>query len=221
MAKYRIILVDDHPALRAGVKFLLESDASCEVVGEATDGRQALQLVEQIAADVLILDLSMPHMSGIECIRELKSRNAKIKIVVFTMHSDERYVKEAMQAGANAYVEKQAVDTELITAVKTAAGGQIYLNPEKSQMLLAALLAAPQKPEEEKNPYIILSAREREVLKLIARGYSLSEIGEQLALSVKTVETYKSRLMQKLEFVKKSELIEYAVKYGLLPIVNT
>lgn len=220
MAKYRIILVDDHPALRAGVKFLLESDASCEVVGEATDGRQALQLVEQITADVLILDLSLPHISGIECIRELKSRNAKIKIVVFTMHSDERYVKEAMQAGANAYVEKQAVDTELITAVKTAAAGQIYLNPEKSQMLLAALLAAPQKPEE-KNPYIILSAREREVLKLIARGYSLSEIGEQLSLSVKTVETYKSRLMQKLEFVKKSELIEYAVKYGLLPIVNT
>lgn len=220
MVKYRIILVDDHPALRAGVKFLLESDASCEVVGEATDGQQAIRLVEQVEADVLILDLSLPHMSGIECIRELKSRNCKIRIVVFTMHSDERYVKEAMQAGACAYVEKQAVDTELIAAVKAAAAGQIYLNPEKSQMLLASLLAAPHKPEE-KDPYVILSSREREVLKLIVRGYSLGEIGENLSLSVKTVETYKSRLMQKLEYTKKSELIEYAVKYGLLPTMNT
>lgn len=220
MEKYRIILVDDHPALRAGVKFLLENDASCEVVGEATDGEQALKLIEQLEADVLILDLSLPHMSGIECIRELKSRNCKIKIVVFTMHSDERYVKDAMQAGASAYVEKQAVDTELIAAVKAAASGQIYLNPEKSQMLLAALLAQPHKTEE-KNPYVILSSREREVLKLIVRGYSLGEIGDSLAISVKTVETYKSRLMQKLEFTKKSELIEYAVKYGLLPTTNT
>ena len=220
MEKYRIILVDDHPALRAGVKFLLENDASCEVVGEATDGEQALKLIEQLEADVLILDLSLPHMSGIECIRELKSRNCKIKIVVFTMHSDERYVKDAMQAGASAYVEKQAVDTELIAAVKAAASGQFYLNPENSQMLLAALLAQPHKTEE-KNPYVILSSREREVLKLIVRGYSLSEIGDNLAISVKTVETYKSRLMQKLEFTKKSELIEYAVKYCLLPTTNT
>lgn len=220
MEKYRIILVDDHPALRAGVKFLLENDASCEVVGEATDGEQALNLIEQLEADVLILDLSLPHMSGIECIRELKSRNCKIKIVVFTMHSDERYVKEAMQAGASAYVEKQAVDTELIAAVKAAAAGQIYLNPEKSQMLLAALLAQPHKAEE-KNPYVILSSREREVLKLIVRGYSLGEIGDSLSISVKTVETYKSRLMQKLELTKKSELIEYAVKYCLLPTANT
>jgi len=220
MSKTRIILADDHPVLRAGVKFLLQSDDSFEVVGEVSDGEQALQMIEQIKADVIILDLSMPKMGGVECIREIKSRALDIKIVVFTMHGDERYIKETMQAGASAYVEKQAVDTELITAVKAAAAGKIYLNPDKAQVLLTSLLTAPGSSDGE-DPYMLLSSREREVLKLIVRGFSLSEIGERLCLSVKTVETYKARLMQKLGYTKKSELIDYAVRHRLLSVDNT
>lgn len=220
MSKTRIILADDHPVLRAGVKFLLQSDDSFEVVGEVSDGEQALQMIEQIKADVIILDLSMPKMGGVECIREIKSRALDIKIVVFTMHGDERYIKETMQAGASAYVEKQAVDTELIAAVKAAAAGKIYLNPDKAQVLLTSLLTAPGSSDGE-DPYTLLSSREREVLKLIVRGFSLSEIGERLCLSVKTVETYKARLMQKLGYTKKSELIDYAVRHRLLSVDNT
>ena len=220
MSKTRIILADDHPVLRAGVKFLLQSDDSFEVVGEVSDGEQALQMIEQIKADVIILDLSMPKMGGVECIREIKSRALDIKIVVFTMHGDERYIKETMQAGASAYVEKQAVDTELITAVKAAAAGKIYLNPDKAQVLLTSLLTAPGSSDGE-DPYMLLSSREREELKLIVRGFSLSEIGERLCLSVKTVETYKARLMQKLGYTKKSELIDYAVRHRLLSVDNT
>ena len=187
---------------------------------DLSDGEQALQMIEQIKADVIILDLSMPKMGGVECIREIKSRALDIKIVVFTMHGDERYIKETMQAGASAYVEKQAVDTELITAVKAAAAGKIYLNPDKAQVLLTSLLTAPGSSDGE-DPYMLLSSREREVLKLIVRGFSLSEIGERLCLSVKTVETYKARLMQKLGYTKKSELIDYAVRHRLLSVDNT
>lgn len=217
MQKIKVILADDHSVLRAGLKLLLKSDPAFEVVGEAVDGAQALRLVEELEAHVLILDLSMPRMGGVECIKEIKSRALHIKIVVFTMFGDEDYVKEVMQAGASAYVEKQAVDTELIAAVKAAAAGQIYLSQEHAKILLGTLLSASAQSTA-RDPYTLLSTREREVLKLIAVGHSLSEIGEILSLSVKTIDTYKTRVMEKLGFNKKSELVQYAFKYGLLTV---
>lgn len=215
-SKIKIILADDHSVLRAGLKLLLNNEADFIVVGEAADGEAVLSLLEKTTADVLIIDLSMPNMSGLECIKEIKSRGYSIKILVLTMYEDEQYVKEAMRSGALGYVEKHAVDTELFIAVKTVHRGQRYLNPHNSQLLLNSLLTNTPK-EDTDNPYAILSAREREVLKYIVRGYSMSQTGKMLCLSVKTVDTYKTRMMEKLGLTKKSQLVEYALKYDLLP----
>lgn len=214
-SKIKIILADDHSVLRAGLKLLLNNEANFIVVGEASDGEEVLVLLEKITADVLIIDLSMPNMGGLECIKEIKSRGYGIKILVLTMYEDEHYVKEVMHSGALGYVEKHAVDTELFGAVKTVYSGQLYLNPHNSQLLLNSLLKNTPK-ENLDNPYTLLSSREREVLKFMVRGYSMSQTGEMLCLSVKTVDTYKTRMMEKLGFTKKSQLVDYALKYDLL-----
>lgn len=217
MSKIKILLADDHSVLRTGLKLLLNNEPDFKVIGEAADGEQALLLLEKQPADVLIMDLSMPNMGGLECIKEIKSRGYDIKILVLSMFEDENYVKEAMQAGALGYVEKHAVDTELFVAVRTIFKGQRYLSPRNAQLLLNSLLSDNTKDPSD-DPYTLLSSREREVLKLLVRGYSMSQIGEILKLSVKTVDTYKTRLMEKLNCTQKSQLVEYALKYGLLPI---
>jgi len=213
----KIILVDDHSVLRAGLKLLLNNEADFFVIGEASDGEETLDLLRTTSADVLIIDLSMPNMGGLECIKEIKSRGYDIKILVLTMYDDEQYIKEVMRSGALGYVEKHALDTELFIAVKTVAAGQRYLNAHNSQILLNSLLTDNPK-ENSNNPYTLLSSREREVLKLLVRGHSMSQIGELLCLSVKTVDTYKTRMMDKLGCTQKSQVVEYALKYGLLPV---
>ena len=213
--RIRIILADDHSVLRVGLKMLLESESHFSVVGEAADGEELLILLEKTAVDVVVVDLSMPKMGGLECIKEIRSRGMDVKILVLTMFGDETYIREVMQAGANGYVEKQAVDAELFAALKAVAAGQFYLSSKNSQALLNSLFTAAPRPSGQ-DPYEVLSVREREVLKLLVRGYSLSEIGAKLFLSVKTVDTYKTRLMEKLGLSKKSELVEYLLKHGLL-----
>ena len=213
--RIRIILADDHSVLRVGLKMLLESESHFSVVGEAADGEELLILLEKTAVDVVVVDLSMPKMGGLECIKEIRSRGMDVKILVLTMFGDETYIREVMQAGANGYVEKQAVDAELFAALKAVAAGQFYLSSKNSQALLNSLFTAAPRPSGQ-DPYEVLSVREREVLKLLVRGYSLSEIGAKLFLSVKTVDTYKTRLMEKLGLSKKSELVEYSLKHGLL-----
>ena len=215
MKRIKIILADDHAVLRAGLKLLLQSDAAFEVVGEAADGEQTLALLETIVADVLIIDLSMPKMGGLECIREIKERGIPIRVLVLTMFSEENYIKEAMQSGAAGYVEKKALDTELFNAVKTVAAGNIYLSQTGTQALLSHLLTGKNKLREQ-DPFTILSGREREVLRLMVKGHSMSEVGEMLSLSVKTVDTYKTRMMDKLGLTKKSELVDYAIRHGML-----
>ena len=217
--RIRIILADDHSVLRVGLKMLLESESHFSVVGEAADGEELLILLEKTAVDVVVVDLSMPKMGGLECIKEIRSRGMDVKILVLTMFGDETYIREVMQAGANGYVEKQAVDAELFAALKAVAAGQFYLSSKNSQALLNSLFTAAPRPSGQ-DPYEVLSVREREVLKLLVRGYSLSEIGAKLFLSVKTVDTYKTRLMEKLGLSKKSELVEYSLKHGLLSTKN-
>jgi DNA-binding NarL/FixJ family response regulator len=155
-------------------------------------------------------------MDGIECIKEIKSRGLRSKIIVLTMHDDESYIKEVMRCGAVGYVQKCSVDTELFLAIREVSQGLVYLSAKDSKNLLHTLVAESwQKPAED-DPYVVLSPREREVLKLLARGYSLKETGDALFLSIKTVDTYKTRIMEKLQFTKKSELVRYALKYGFL-----
>lgn len=214
--KITIVLADDHVLLRSGLRLLLDREPSFQVVGEASDGEELLKLLEDTAPEIVILDISMPKVDGIECIKEIKSRGLKTKIIVLTMHDDENYIKEVMSNGAAGYVQKGSVDTELYLAIKEVSRGMIYLSPRDSRNLLNTLVTKPWKKPEDDDPYLILSSREREVLKLMARGYSLKETADSLYLSIKNVDTYKTRIMEKLNFTKKSELVSYALKHGFL-----
>ncbi|KYZ75543.1 two-component system response regulator [Anaerosporomusa subterranea] len=214
--KLKVLLADDHKLLRSGLKLLLQRNPDMLVVGESADGEQTIQLFEQLQPDILLLDLSMPAMDGIECLKEIKSRYPEAKVIVLTMHEDENYIKRAMQAGASAYVHKSAADTDLFKAIEAVQAGGIYLSQQDSKLLLHVLLNREQDAIDKKAPYILLSPREREVLRLVAHGYSLAEVAERLSLSIKTVDTYKVRLSEKLQATKRSELVSYALKYGLL-----
>lgn len=214
--KVKIILADDHALLRSGLKLLLQSDPSIEIIGEASDGLSLLHLLETKMADVIILDLSMPKMDGIQCIKEIKSRGYKSKIVVLTMHEDENYIVKVMHAGAMAYVQKGAVDTEIFEALRNVQANKTYISREAAQVILSALLSGKEYHPSPDDPYVLLSPREREVVKFLAKGYSLIEIGETLLLSAKTIETYKNRIMEKLNFTKKREIVDYALKHRLL-----
>ena len=212
--KLRIALADDHHLIRSGLKLLLGSNESLSIVGEASDGASALLLVEQLQPDILLLDLAMPGMDGLECLRELKRRNLPTRVIVLSMFEDENYVLAAMSAGAQGYVQKSAIDTELFQAIDNVAAGRLHLNESSAKSLLSMLLVERQQAALPPAT-AVLSPRELEVLRWYARGFSLREIGEQLGLSVKTVDTYKTRIMEKLGFQKKSELIAYAAKHGL------
>lgn len=214
--KLTLLLADDHKLLRSGLKLLLQRNPNMLVVGEAEDGEQTIHLFEQLRPDILLLDLSMPNMGGIECLKEIKSRYPEARVIVLTMHEDENYIKRAMQAGASAYVHKSAADTDLFKAIEAVEADGIYLSQQDSNLLLHVLLNREQEAVDKKAPYILLSPREREVLRLVAHGYSLAEVAERLSLSIKTVDTYKVRLMEKLKATKRSELVSYALKYGLL-----
>ncbi|MGL6014951.1 MAG: response regulator transcription factor [Selenomonadaceae bacterium] len=210
----RIVLADDHAVLRAGLKLLLDNEADFTVVGEAANGQEVLAILENTEADVLLLDLSMPVMSGLECLREIKSRNLAIKVLVLTMYQDEQYIKEAMQLGAGGYLEKNSLDTELFQALRTVAKGDRYLREQDTQVLLDKLFKHPEEIVEDQP--VFLSKREKEVLELLVRGYSLGVIADMLYLSIKTVSTYKTRLMIKLNCSQKSELVDYALKHKIL-----
>ena len=214
--KLNVLLADDHKLLRTGLKLLLQRNPDLTVVGEAADGEQTLQLFQQLEPDLLLLDLSMPKMDGLDCLREIKSRWPGAKVIVLTMHEDENYIKQAMQAGAAAYVHKSAADTDLFKAIDAVQAGQLYLSQQDSNLLLHVLLKQDPAPVDNQAPYVLLSPRERDVLRLIAHGYSMAEVAEKLSLSIKTVDTYKTRLMEKLGTTRKSELVSYALKYGLL-----
>ena len=212
--KLRIALADDHHLIRSDLKILLGSNETLSIVGEASDGTSALLLVEQLQPDILLLDLAMPGMDGLECLRELKRRNLPTRVIVLSMFEDENYVLAAMSAGAQGYVQKSAIDTELFQAIDNVAAGRLHLNESSAKTLLSMLLVERQQAALPPAT-AVLSPRELEVLRWYARGFSLREIGEQLGLSVKTVDTYKTRIMEKLGFQKKSELIAYAAKHGL------
>ena len=185
-------------------------------VETAHNGADADALLHTQEYSLVLLDLTLPKMDGLDCLREIKSRWPEAKVIVLTMHEDENYIKQAMQAGAAAYVHKSAADTDLFKAIDAVQAGQLYLSQQDSSLLLHVLLKQDLAPVDNQAPFVLLSPREREVLRLIAHGYSMAEVAERLSLSIKTVDTYKTRLMEKLGTTKKSELVSYALKYGLL-----
>jgi len=205
----RIVLADDHQILLAGLKRLIESKGDMEVVAMATDATTAIEAARAHRPDVLVLDISMPG-GGLEVARRVREMELPTKIVILTMYAEDRYVMEAVRLGAAGYVLKRAADKELIDAIRAVAAGDAYLTPAAVRLLLAT--------QQNENGRIepALSPREREVLRFTARGFSNLEIAERLFVSPKTVDTYRSRIMAKLDLHRRSELVEYALGHGLL-----
>jgi DNA-binding NarL/FixJ family response regulator len=210
----RVILVDDHPVLRTGLRTLLQNEADLEVVGEASEGWQAAELASQLNPDVVVMDLALSGMNGLDATREIRRRGLKCAVLVLTAQAEERYLFPVLQAGGSGYVRKDVADEQLVEAVRMVAAGGIYLEPEAQSMLLQGYLQRDQ--TEDKDQFDGLSPRERQVLQLTAEGYSSREIGEQLTISSKSVETYRSRVMEKLNLNDRPSLVRYALRKGLL-----
>lgn len=212
--RIRVLLADDHTIFRSGLKALLGMESDVEVVGEAGDADQALARCLELRPDVLVLDLVMPGGSGLTLIPQLVEALPDCKVLVLTMMPEEQYLVQVLKAGGSGYVPKSAADSELIDAIRAVHGGRVYLRPRDVQMLLSDYLKA--ETTAEGNPLDQLSAREKEVLSLTARGFSSREIGERLFISPKTVDTYRQRVMEKLGLERRSELIAFALSKGLL-----
>jgi DNA-binding NarL/FixJ family response regulator len=213
--KLSIVLADDHTILREGLRALLTADPSFEIVGEARDGREAVRCVEKLGPDLLLMDLSMPRMSGMDAIHEIKKRYPDTKIIALTVHKTEEYLLATLQAGADGFVLKDATHDELIMAIKNVMGGKSYLSPGVSEKIIDGYLKG-KKSNQSLSSWESLSQREREVLKLIAEGYKNKEIAEDLCISLKTVEKHRANLMKKLDLHNAAALTVYAVDKGLV-----
>ena len=210
-----IVLAEDHTILREGLRALLSTDPKIQIIGEAQDGREALRCVEKLGPDLLLIDLSMPRMSGMDAIREIKKRYPETRIIALTVHKPEEYLLTTLQAGADGYVLKDATHDELIMAINNVMEGKPYLSPGVSDKVIEGYLLAKEKIRSVSS-WETLSQREREVLKLIAEGYKNKEIAEDLCISLKTVEKHRANLMKKLDLHNAASLTVYAVQRGLV-----
>jgi DNA-binding NarL/FixJ family response regulator len=207
----RVLIVDDHAVVRAGLALLLNAEEDLEAVGEAGTAREAIFQARSLKPDVILMDVVMPDQSGLEVVPTLLHEQPEAKILVLSMQDDFRYVREAFAAGAKGYVLKEAADTELVAAIREVANGGRYVHPELGARLIEAEAAAGQRAEDDP-----LSDREREVLQLLALGHTNQEIASRLYISVRTAETHRSHIMQKLRLSSRAELVRYALAQGLL-----
>lgn len=208
-----ILIADDHGVLRAGLRALLNAEPDFRVVDEAADGAEALRLAGQLSPDIVLLDVSMPGMSGIQVTRRLKEMLPQIRILILTVHEDESLLREAIRAGASGYIVKRAVESELIDAIRAVWHGNLYVHPAMTHALLKDLTP---EPVTQKMPLEPLTPREIEVIGLIAQGYTNRQVAESLNLSVRTVESHRSHITSKLGLRSRLELVRYAQDHGLL-----
>ena len=207
----RVVLADDHTIVRTGLKEILAAIEDIEVVGEATNGHEVMARVRALDFDVRVLDMSMPGRSGIELIKQVRREKARLRILVLSMHSEEQYAVRALKAGASGYLTKESAADELVAAIRRIAGGGAYVSPETAERLALDLGAAS-----EAAPHTLLSDREYQVFEMIVSGKSITEIAARLALSVKTISTHKTRIMQKMGAANQTDLIRYAIRHKLI-----
>lgn len=210
-----ILLADDHMVMRSGLRMLLEKNADFEVVGEADDGRQAVKMAEELKPDVVVIDIGMPQLNGIEATRQIVAASPKTSPVILSMHLDEGYVMRALKYGAKAYLLKDSAEADLIRAIRAVRDGKSFFSPAVSRMLLEDYVRQLQQ-RGSVDSYDLLSAREREILQLIAEGKTNKEIATSINLSLHTVETHRTHILQKLNLHSMAELILYAVRKGII-----
>ena len=214
MTEIRLLLVDDHEVVRTGLRMLLESRPDMQIIGEAANGEQAIEMTQALKPDVVVMDITLPDISGIETTRRIKERFPDVAVVALTIHEDEQYFFEMLQAGASGYVPKRAAPEDLVTAIRAASVDEIYIYPSLAKALVADFLGRPNQPGAETVDG--LTTREQEVLSLLAEGLSNEEIGDQLSISKHTVARHRENLMRKLELHSRSELVKYAIRKGLI-----
>jgi two-component system response regulator NreC len=212
----RVILVDDHQVLRDGLRALLEEEDDMQVIAETGTGEEAIRLSIEKSPDVIVMDLGLPSQSGFEAIKEIRSRQLPVRIVVLSMYISRELVMRAIQAGSDGYVSKSSAHTDLLQAIRTVNAGKRYLHPEAATAVIDELLDK----KEESQLLHLLSNREKEVIRWTAMGYTSREIGQQLSLSPKTVDTYRQRAMDKLDLQHRSDIIRFALRAGLLNDIN-
>ena len=209
----RVLIADDHAIVRAGLRALLKSEAEMELVGEATGGEEALLLVDILHPDILVLDLSMPDLDGIQVTRHIHATLPEVRILILTVHEDEELLRAAIRAGASGYILKHAAEAELISAIHKVQMGEIYVHPK----LIRSLLVEPEKQQPASpQPDETLTPRELDVLKCLIQGYTNRQTAEELILSVRTVEGYRANMTEKLGLHSRAELVRYAREHGLL-----
>jgi DNA-binding NarL/FixJ family response regulator len=215
-----ILLADDHTIVREGLTKLLESDPNFKIVGEAKDGREAVKKVEKLKPDVVLMDISMPLLNGIEATRQIKKISRQTKVIILSMHSHDRYVGELLTLGASGYLVKDSTGANIMNAIEAAMKGDTYLSPSISRMVIENYVSANRKKSTREELYSSLSNREHEVFQMIAEGKSTKEISEILFVSLSTVKTHRAHIMEKLQLYNLSQLIQFAIELGIVEIAR-
>jgi DNA-binding NarL/FixJ family response regulator len=213
MKKITVLIVDDHAIMRDGIRALLSVNEDIEVIGEAAEGREAIKKVQELSPDVVVMDIAMPGLDGMEATRQITKGNKKVKILVLTQHDNKEYILSAIKAGATGFVPKRALGSELVSAIRDVNRGDSVLYPS-----VASALIEDYRKRTDMDPYDRLTAREREILRLIAEGHTSQEIADMLVISLKTVLGHRTKIMEKLDIHNRTELIKFAMRKGLISI---
>ena len=216
MSNIRVLLADDHTIVRQGLRALLDSQEDIEVVGEAENGRQAFEKTKQIVPDIVVLDITMPNLNGIEATRQIKKLNPEIKVIVLTVHDNEEYVHQVLQAGASGYLLKESAVSDLVSAINAVKKGDIFLSPTISKVVVKDYIKHTDRESRGFDSLDVLTSREREVLQLIAEGHTNREVARLLKLSVKTVDVHRAHIKEKLHIHDTAGLIKYSLRKGLI-----
>ncbi len=216
MSKIKVLLADDHTIVRQGLRALLDSQEDIEVVGEAEDGKQAFEKTKELVPDVVVIDITMPNLNGIEATRQIKKLNQEIEVLVLTVHDNEEYVYQILQAGASGYLLKESAVSDLVSAINSVEKGDIFLSPAISKIVVKDYIRHAVEGSGDFDSLNILTNREREVLQLIAEGSTNREVAHHLNLSVKTVDVHRSHIMEKLNIHDVTGLVKYSIRKGLI-----